>query len=169
MSNFPVFGTRLLPLAYHGLSPLLPPLLTHVPVPLLHPCGPSSAAPGHSLFLSLVCQTHSRNPCHHFLLSILCSDFTHRRGEQAVPWILEVDWVVPCSEEKQFDEKYKIPGLESIWFTQSCHMTPCYLPQCSLGCAISEKKRLTCVFRKCLFVNPNTACTESSRLTHRRV
>lgn len=57
-----------------------------------------------------------------------------------VPWILEVDRVVPYGEEKQFVEKYKIPGLESIWFTQSCHMTPCYLPQCSLGCAISEKK-----------------------------
>lgn len=54
-----------------------------------------------------------------------------------------MDRVVLCSGEKPLDEKYKIPGLESIWFTQSCHMTACHLPQCSLGCAISEKKTET--------------------------
>lgn len=68
-----------------------------------------------------------------------------------VPWILEVDregfcFFFLCDEGKQCDGKkriYKIPGLESIWFTQSCHMTGCYLPQCSLGCAISEKKHVS--------------------------
>lgn len=56
-------------LAYHGLSP---PSLTNSCSSPSFPGGPSSAAPGHSLVLSLVCYTHSRTPCHHFLLSILC-------------------------------------------------------------------------------------------------
>ena len=30
---------------------------------------------------------------------------------EVVPWILEVDWVFLCAEEKQLDEKYKIPGF----------------------------------------------------------
>uniref|UniRef100_A0A3Q0SIE9 RING-type E3 ubiquitin transferase n=1 Tax=Amphilophus citrinellus TaxID=61819 RepID=A0A3Q0SIE9_AMPCI len=58
----------------------LPSLLTYVPVPLLSG-GPASAAPGHSLFLSLVYKTHSRNPCHHVVLASVCFDSTHRRGE----------------------------------------------------------------------------------------
>lgn len=58
-----------------------------------------------------------------------------------------MDQVVLGGEETKIEEKYKIPGLESIWFTQTCHMTPRYLPQCSLGFAISEKKKdVMCVF-----------------------
>lgn len=40
--------------------------------------------------------------------------------------VLEVDRLVICGEEKQL--KYKIPGFESVWFTQSCHMALCHSP-----------------------------------------
>lgn len=61
--------------------------------------------------------------------------------------VLEVDRLVICGEEKQL--KYKIPGFESVWFTQSCHMALCHSPSVLfslflcffLGCAISEKSK----------------------------
>lgn len=49
--------------------------------------------------------------------------------------------VVLCGEEKQCDEKYKNPGLESVWFTESCHMTPCHILVFFKMCNIRKKKR----------------------------
>lgn len=147
-SNLPVFGTRLLPLAYHGLSPLPSSFTNSCSGPTPPPWQTVISCTGTlTLSLSGLLNTQQKPlPS----LSTLCSLFRfysqERRG------VCPADtWSGAGLLWSGRMKKYKIPGLESIWFTQSCHMTPCYLPQCSLGRAISEKKRLTCVFRRRLF------------------
>lgn len=108
------------------VCPNLPP-----PSSFKNSCSSPTSPPWWTV-LSCTGTLTQQKPLPSLLLSILFRFYSQeRRGEEVVPWILE---------EKQLDEKYKIPGLESIWFTQSCNMAPCYLPQCTLGCAIYEQK-----------------------------
>lgn len=60
------------------------------------------------------------------------------------------------------------PGLESIWFTHSCHtrLYCTYLLHCSLVCAILKKRDFYVWVRDCLSINQSECFCAVSFYTH---
>ena len=64
---------------------------------------------------------------------------------EVVPWILEADRVFLCAEEKQLDEKYKIPGFRvNMVYTVMPHDTVLSPSVFFRMCNIRKKETYMC-------------------------